>query len=167
MKNAKILSITSWLGFLLLLLWMTSCGSQKDITKTVTTKDSTFVKTTITPKDTTIIVPGAKVRIEAQVGDLSEKPITKKENHLTASLSKVGTTIIADCNSEQYEMVIQLQNQLIESYRQREMSSSEEIRIPVKYIPKFIRYLSWVGGITLILIVIIVCIKLFKKSTFL
>lgn len=158
MKKALIY----WFGFLSILLWM-SCAPKKTFTNNTTVKDSTFVKKTITPVDTIVKVPENKVSIEANVNEISETPIVNRSKNLTASLSKVGNTIIADCHEEELLLTIQLQKELIESYRNLETVISSEVKVPEKYIPEYVKPLIWIGALSLILLIISICIYFYKK----
>lgn len=115
-----------WLGFLLLLFFMTGCASKKTFESSQTVKDSVWVKKTIKPVDTVLKVPATHTRITEDWKTLSDNvPVIKKDGKLTATLTKKGDTIIAECNQEELELTIQLQNELLEVYRQRETEKTQ------------------------------------------
>lgn len=153
------------LGFALLTtICITSCAPKKTATSTTVIKDSTYIKKTIVPVDTIIKVPKNDVSVQADFKDLTEKPIVKRSKNLTASLSKVGNIITADCDVGELELTIKLQNELLEIYRQKETDNTTKVTVPERYIPEWIKPLIWIGASTLILIIIGVCIYFFKKS---
>ena len=150
--------------FLFILVVMTSCAPKKTAISTTVIKDSTYIKKTIIPVDTIIKVPKNDVSVQADFKDLTAKPIVKRSKNLTASLSKVGNIITADCDVGELELTIRLQNELLEIYRQKDTDNTTTIKVPKRYIPEWIKPLIWIGAIALILIIIGVCIYFFKKS---
>ena len=135
MKKAETKCWLLWFCMLAILLFVTSCSTIKNTKETQTTlQDSTWVKQTVVPKDTLIKVPPKHTRIAIDWSELTAKPVTKTKDKLTASLSRQGNTIIAECNQEQLELTIQLQNELLEYYRQRtESNSTKEVETKIKY----------------------------------
>lgn len=150
--------------FLFILVVMTSCAPKKTAVSTTIIKDSTYTKKTIIPVDTIIKVSKNKVSVQADFEDLTEKPIIKHSKNLTASLSKVGNIITADCDVKELELTIRLQNELLEIYRQKETDNTTKVKVPERYIPEWAKPLIWIGAISLILIIMGVCIYFFKKS---
>ncbi|GGB82983.1 hypothetical protein GCM10007424_23760 [Flavobacterium suaedae] len=116
-----------WFSVLLILFFATSCRTIKN-TKQVheTIQDSTWVKKTIKPVDTTITVPAQYARIAVNWDALTETPVINKQGKLTAKVSRQGDTIIAECNQEQLELTIQLQNELLEVYRQKIKNTTKQ-----------------------------------------
>jgi hypothetical protein len=143
---------------------MISCAPKKTVMSTTVIKDSTYIKKTIIPVDTIIKVPKNKTSVHADFKDLTETPIVKHSKNLTASLSKVGNIITADCDVGELELTIRLQNELLEIYRQKETDNTTKVTVPERYIPEWIKPFIWIGASTLILIIIAVCVYLFKKS---
>lgn len=150
--------------FLFVLVVMTSCAPKKTATSTTIIKDSTYIKKTIVPVDTIIKLPENNVSVQAEFKDLTEKPIVNRSKNLTASLSKVGNIITADCDVAELELTIRLQKQLLEIYRQKIIRDTTKVTVPERYIPEWIKPIIWLGASTLILIIIGVCIYFFKKS---
>ena len=153
------------LGFALLAtICITSCAPKKTAISTTVIKDSTYIKKTIIPVDTIIKVPKNDVSVQADFKDLTATPIVKRSKNLTASLSKVGNIITADCDVGELELTIRLQNELLEIYRQKDTDNATTVKVPERYIPEWIKPIIWIGAIALILIIIGVCIYFFKKS---
>lgn len=154
-------SLFYWFGFLFLLLWMSSC-SRKVVANNSSVKDSTYVKKTIVPKDTSIVIPGNKVQVSANINAINETPVKNRSGNLTASLRRVGNTIIADCDQEKNELIIQLQNELIEIYRLKELSQTATVE--VKKTPEYLKPFIWLGAFALIAIIVAIGIYFLKKS---
>lgn len=161
MRNVKTVSWSAWFGFLLMVLWMTSCAPRKSMISSTATKDSTYVTKTKTIKDSTIVIPANRVEVSANIDELSTKPITKTSKNLTASLSKVGNTVIAYCDQEKLELIIKLQSELIEKYQLLEKVSSSLVTVPEPYIPWWAKTFMWVGISAIVALIIYICIKLF------
>lgn len=166
MRNSKIYALGSWFAFLAVLLWMTSCGSKK-ITSTSSEKikDSVSVKTTVTPRDTTIVIPANYASVSANINDLSEKPLQVKSNNLTASLKKEGNVITAECKLDELLLRISLMEKLIEIYERNEKSSNELVTVPVNQTPWYLQPLVGLGALTFIVLLIMAIIYLIKKRT--
>jgi hypothetical protein len=98
--------------------------------------------------------------LKSLISELSQEPISKTSGRSTVSLQRIGNEITAECNTEAFEVEIAYQNKIIEIYRRQEITDRETIRIPVKYIPKLIKVLAWIGGIVLILIIIRIILKI-------
>ena len=145
-------------------VFVMSCGSRKNLgtDRTRTIKDSVRISTQYQVKDTIVTIPADSATLRALFSELSETPITQKNGNITASLSRQGDHVIANCNTEAQDIEIEYLNKIIEIQRERETRDKETIRIPVKYIPKVIKTLAWIGGIVIALFIVSIILK-FKK----
>lgn len=139
---------------LLLIFFVTACKSQKPIVDTTSkvVKDSTYVKERIIPKDTLIVVPADSLRLTARIQDITEKEISKKVNRLRLSLKREGDKIIAKCNEDELLLQIALLEKEIEIRKEVHTELQTTVNHVVKYVPKVVKWLAWIGGIFILLI---------------
>jgi hypothetical protein len=163
------------IGFLFL-----SCGSGKPITST---QNKESVSITDTSKDSVVIknlaiMDSLKVAIEkvtttrpecdsltnAKIEEILSKINTKKasgENGYGFYFDKLKRELVA------YAKMGETKNEKIQNNysTQKTIVEKETIKIPVKYTPKWLTYLAWLGGILLVYNIykIILCVQ--KKSS--
>ncbi|RWX00918.1 hypothetical protein [Flavobacterium cerinum] len=172
MKNAKLIAVSAWFLFLFTLagqsMLMISCTTPKsNFTSSQTVKDSTWVKKTVTPFDSIIKLPGTKVQVSADLNNLKDGDvIQQKLDNLTATLSRVGNTVTADCDQAELEMIIQLQRELIEIYKTRDTDTKQAETIPVRepYIPWYIYPLLCLGGLAIPYVIFQIIKNYFKPK---
>lgn len=70
-----------------------------------------------------------------------------------------GTSIMIDCKQDSLERVIQLQNEKISELNNNKQTET----IEVKYIPSFVKWLAWVGAGAILLAVLWVVLKVYRK----
>lgn len=70
-----------------------------------------------------------------------------------------GTAIVIDCKQDSLERVIALQNEKIS-----ELSNNKQTEtIEVKYIPSFVKWLAWIGAGAILLAVLWVVLKVYRR----
>jgi len=137
-----------WGGFGLLLLLFSACNPKlQPITQSKQIeKDSVFTTVKHVYKDTTIVIPGDKIEVKAPVYSISETPtIIRTQNGLNLSLQRLNDSILANCNQEDKIQIIQLQNQIIETYQSKIKQLEQTEIIKEAYTPKFTKILAWIG----------------------
>jgi len=111
-------------------------------------KDSVFTTVKHVYKDTTIVIPGDKIEVKVPVYSLSEIPTTiRTKDGLHLQLQRLNDSILANCNQEDKRQIIQLQNQIIQTYQSKIKQLEQTEIIKEKYTPKLTKILAWVGGI--------------------
>lgn len=70
-----------------------------------------------------------------------------------------GTAIVIDCKQDSLERVIALQNEKIQELNNNKQTET----IEVKYIPDFIKWLAWVGAGAILLAVLWVVLKVYRR----
>ena len=70
-----------------------------------------------------------------------------------------GTAIVIDCKQDSLERVIALQNEKISELNNNKQTET----IEVKYIPSFVKWLAWVGAVAILLTVLWVVLKVYRK----
>lgn len=70
-----------------------------------------------------------------------------------------GTAIVIDCKQDSLERVIALQNEKIQELNNNKQTET----IEVKYIPDFVKWLAWVGAGAILLAVLWVVLKVYRK----
>jgi len=131
-------------------LLFSACNPKLQPTTQVTKieKDSIFTTIKHVYKDTTIVVAGDKIELKVPVYSLSEIPTTiRTQNGLNLSIQKINDSILANCNQQDKVQIIQLQNQIIDTYRTKikQLEQVEQIQVP--YTPKITKILAWIGGV--------------------
>ena len=70
-----------------------------------------------------------------------------------------GTAIVIDCKQDSLERVIALQNEKISELNNNKQTET----IEVKYIPSFVKWLAWIGAGAILLAVLWVVLKVYRK----
>ena len=70
-----------------------------------------------------------------------------------------GTAIVIDCKQDSLERVIALQNEKISELNNNKQTET----IEVKYIPDFVKWLAWVGAGAILLVVLWVVLKVYRR----
>lgn len=70
-----------------------------------------------------------------------------------------GTALVVDCKTDSLERVIALQNEKISELNNNKQTET----IEVKYIPSFVKWLAWVGAGAILLVVLWVVLKVYRK----
>lgn len=70
-----------------------------------------------------------------------------------------GTALVVDCKTDSLERVIALQNEKISELNNNKQTET----IEVKYIPSFVKLLAWVGAGAILLVVLWVVLKVYRK----
>lgn len=155
--------------FLIGAIGLTSCNTPKRIQKKLDkycplcpTKDSTV--TVIKYRDTTITIPGETVEVVDtlycdSLGNVYSKRLYEKDgviSRLETQLSnnKYKTRVVVDT------IYKTIQGNTV--YKDR--VQVKKIEIEKKYIPGFVSFLSWVGGIFLLLLLIYIAFRIITKS---
>lgn len=159
-------------------LMATSCHPK--ITESLSTKDvqksdSLYVKKDSTYyRDTTLKVKGSVITIQNEVkadtsGCINMPETVIETEHSKANASIINGKLLVNCVCKDLELRVKLQERLIREYAALSKLKQAEKTIyktmEVRYIPKGVKLLAWVGGASLvfyILLVIYSCLKFFK-----
>ena len=149
---------------LLLVLFLIGCKSQKPFTQTTEIVDSTTTVTTITPRDTLIKVAGDQVSLNVSLAELLLSPVSKKSKsgRSEANVALENDTIYVDCQIEELEMTIALQEKTINTLKKQLEKSSKEI--PVPFVPLLTKIFAWIGKIVVLAVVVLLGIKFLKPK---
>lgn len=136
----------------LLMMGLSGCKPKAlSNTKETITKDSVFTSVNYIKRDTTIVVPGDTLSLRVPIYSLSEIPTTIKTfNGTTLSLQKLNDEILAQCNREDLKKIITLLERENTHYRSRLDEISETQEVPIKFTPKWVKVLAWIGAVTVI-----------------
>lgn len=131
-------------------------------------KDSSNTKITETRRDTSITVPKDSVSVKIALSDLHKDTISGRDSVRTLSevimdavgdgkrasvtITRDGDSLIvtANCDSLQYQL--ELRDRQIESFRGK-ISNTEAIK-EVKYIPQVYKWLSGIGVLSILIVLI-------------
>jgi hypothetical protein len=123
----------------LLIVTLVGCGTGKSSRLTIDSKesvrDSTFTTKRFVLKDTLISIPKDSLSFWIPFKDLSETPIVKTNGRTTAKVSYKNNKLNVQCLTEEYQQIITMQNEVIETLREiikstSTVSESETIKIP-------------------------------------
>jgi hypothetical protein len=152
--------------FILLIVFVTSCSLEKRLAKycpLCTQKDSTV--TVIQYKDTTIEIPGETVFIEDtlfcdSLGNVYASRLSEKDGtilKLQARIKDNKYKVIAKTDTI-YKLVPG--NTVYKTQVVTKTLKPEKI----KYIPGWVNFLAWIGGIWLIIIILYIIYRLIKAQ---
>lgn len=83
-------------------------------------------------------------------------------NRLRISLRREGDKIIADCHEDELLLQIALLEKEIEIRKELYVEQKTTINNFVRYVPKFIKYLAWLGGGVILFFIIKIVLKFVK-----
>ena len=148
-----------------MLVWMVSCRTHQPIVQTevkevIIEREVRDTIVTIAPDSASI-----KALLECDsAGNVLIKELQEaqgKNVKLQAQLKNTnkGTAIVIDCKQDSLERVIALQNEKISELNNNKQTET----IEVKYIPDFVKWLAWVGAGAILIAVLWVVQKVYKK----
>lgn len=140
-------------------------GTKPTVTKEKTVKDSISTTVQIVPRDTIVSIPADSLKVKVKLNDLSPIPIQWKSESkkVTAKISRPDKdNIVVECDTDLLELELELKDVIINTLKQREVSETETIRVPVKFTPWYKNLLAAIGGLALALIIALIGIKLLK-----
>lgn len=162
MKTKFLIGI---LALSLSLLLISSCRARKPVITDTAIHDSINVAVKYVPRDTSIIVPAAHTELTFTVNQLQNASDgiilfnAKKQAHI--SLLKKGNAITAQCACDTLAIEAQLMDKYTSQERSRTITNT--VVQEVKYIPWHVRWLSYIGGLTLIISVIYFIVRFAPK----
>lgn len=152
--------------FILLLVFVTSCSIEKRLAKycpLCTQKDSTV--TVVEYRDTTITIPGETVFIEDSLycdslGRVYAVRLSEKDGTIVSLQSKLS--------KNKYKVIATVDTvyKVIEGntvYKTKVVTKTLKPQ-KIKYVPGFINFLAWLGGIFLIIIILNIIYRVLKAQ---
>lgn len=148
-----------------MLMWMVSCRTHQPIVQTevkevIIEREVRDTIVTIAPDSASI-----KALLECDsAGNVLIKELKEAQGKnvvLQAQLKNTnkGTAIVIDCKQDSLERVIALQNEKIQELNNNKQTET----IEVKYIPDFVKWLAWIGAGAILLAVLWVVLKVYRK----
>ena len=127
------------------------------------------VERVVTKTDTLIRTEPDSASIQAllicdSVGNVLVKELEEAQGKnvaLQAQLKQTnkGTALVVDCKADSLQV-------LVDKYREElsQVSDNKQTEtIEVKYIPSFVKWLAWVGGVSILLALLWVVLKVYRK----
>jgi hypothetical protein len=163
------------IALFILISLCTACNRKtfQSVEKTTITKDSIIVvHDTLILHDTTFVFKGDSSQIQAQVivdkNGKAELPQTITETPRLKSIVSITNGVMkVDCICKELEQTVQLQERRITELTRINEKQKTDIQttktVEVKYIPKFVSVLAWLGGLTWLGIIIWAVAKLYLK----
>ena len=164
-KKFNISDLLMILACIILAWLMTACSTTQPIVQTevkevVIERDVRDTIVTIAPDSASI-----KALLECDsAGNVLIKELQEEQGRnvaLQAQLKNTnkGTAIVIDCKQDSLERVIALQNEKISELNNNKQTET----IEVKYIPSFVKWLAWIGAGAILLAVLWVVLKVYRK----
>jgi hypothetical protein len=133
---------------------------------------SSVKKDTIILHDTTFVFKGDSAKITATVapdinGEVNMPEIVTDSPRTKLSVSITKGKVIADCICKELEQKVTLQEHriteltAIASEKQREKIVTKTIE--VRFIPRWVKILAWIGGINSLALIIYIAFKIYLK----
>lgn len=154
------------LPLLFSLVLISSCRARKPVITGKNIHDSINVAVEYVPRDTNIIVSGAQTELTFTVSKLQDMSdgviLFNSKEQANISLLKSGNTITAQCSCD----TLKIEAQLIDKYtsQERTRTITNTIVQEVKFIPWHVRWLSYLGGLTLIFGIIYLMVRFLKPK---
>lgn len=165
MKNVLLLFLASIvIGFLLASVF-SGCSRNTYPAAGEVVHDTIHVTKTVHERDTSIIVPGAKV--DTLLSGYAITPIRLEPVHSTEDVSSTPQTVVdkqnrqahlmvqntlqglkVDCNCDTLSIEAKLRDSLTEVYKGKTTIKTNVIR--ERYTPKVVQILAWIGGAALL-----------------
>lgn len=125
-------------------------------------KDSTYTEVSYHTRDTAIFIPGDTVHFKVPFNKITETPISKKKGNTTAVVRRVGNDLDVQCITDELEHRLDLIDKYIKENNTKTIIEKEVTEVPVPYTPWWKNILSWIGGISLLVLVALVGLKFLK-----
>lgn len=101
-----------------------------------------------------VIRPSDTAKVAVSLENLTTKPITIRSKHTTLRLKKANGKIEAECVADEYKEIIELQKEIINTYREKEKTTKNHTVVQSSVIPEWMKPVLYVGfGVLLIIIV--------------
>ena len=148
-----------------MLVWMVSCKTPQPIVQTevkevVIEREVRDTIVTIAPDSASI-----KALLECDsAGNVLIRELQEAQGKNVALQAQLrntnkGTAIVIDCKQDSLERVIALQNEKISELNNNKQTET----IEVKYIPSFVKRLAWIGAGAILLVVLWVVLKVYRR----
>ena len=148
-----------------MLVWMVSCRAPQPIVQTEVRE--VVVEREVRDTIVTILPDSASIKALLEcdsAGNVLIKELQEvqgKNVSLQAQLKNTnkGTALVIDCKQDSLEKVIARQEEQI-----KELNNNKQVEtIEVKYIPSFVKWLAWVGAGAILLAVLWVVLKVYRR----
>ena len=148
-----------------MLVWMVSCKTPQPIVQTEVKE--VLVEREVRDTIVTILPDSASIKALLECDSAGNVLIRElqeaqgKNVALQAQLRNTnkGTAIVIDCKQDSLERVIALQNEKISELNNNKQTET----IEVKYIPSFVKRLAWIGAGAILLVVLWVVLKVYRR----
>jgi len=149
----------------LLLLLITSCQCPKMMTDTKVITDTLTIEKKIVERDTIFFTDTARVAVKVPVLKLKDaskpfKPIIKQHKNVRVIIKRVRDTIRFTAECDSIELAAKIKDRFIKEHHKKETVKTEIVQM--RYIPKLVKLLAWLGGIALVLIGVKIASRVYK-----
>ncbi len=130
---------------------ITACRSSKIVAETTETTDTTIIERTVTEHSVPVLSPRDTTFIELPIvmvknGFKAEK---KGSKNAKATIQVKDDTLHFDCECDSQQIIGKY---LSENKTITNKTNTVTIRyVPVKYVPKGVKVLAWIGGVALLI----------------
>jgi len=153
---------------LLAIVVVTGCKCPQAVTSTVV-KDSTSTTIKREYRDTVIRIPADTASIQALVkcppnGIVNMPEMKVKSKRAIISAKIVNGAFDATCTCPELEKQVKILKETIFQLRQRNSLTTRTATVEVRYIPGWVKVLAWVGVTTLLMLLLLIGFKLYRKN---
>ncbi|WP_347066013.1 hypothetical protein [Flavobacterium sp. WV_118_3] len=170
-RSRLIIGVCFWILVFAALFAMISCGTTRkktEITDLSKITDTTVYKKTIVPKDSSIVIPGAILKVSVPTAQIDNgQPVETQTDRGRVILQKKGENIEATCMIDDLVKVIQLQNTVIENYQKISSEKTKTEKTETVKVPFWTSLFSDLGVALLPICVVqsIIMVWIMRKKT--
>lgn len=132
-------------------------------TKVIT--DTLTVEKKIIERDTIFFTDTARVAVKVPVLKLKDtskpfKPIIKQHKNARVIIKRVRDTIRFTAECDSLELAAKIKDQFVKEHHKKEIVKTEIVQM--RYVPKLVKWLAWIGAIALVLAGVKIASKFYK-----
>lgn len=153
--------------FMVLILALVGCRNRQPITKTTTVTDTVYTTETIVERDTVLYTDTSSVGLSFDCDSLfkalqsASKPLKMKQKNANLVFKiEPGGRLHARASCDSLKVELAIKDKIIKELRKR--SEKTTVEIPVKYIPRFVEILAWIGGVLSLIVLVALVIQITK-----
>lgn len=141
------------------------CKSQSTLERTI--HDTLRIEKTVTLRDTVFKTDSAAVRTALSVPcpdfKTDFKPVSKTVKNAKLTTELVSDSLVINCKCDTLAIVAQIRDTKEKQYHSRSEKETKKAK-PEKYIPGYVQFLAWSGGVFWVLLLLGIYYKHFKKT---
>ncbi len=137
------------------------CRTAAPIIQTHTVSDTVWVETQTVIRDTVLTAPASRVQSDIAYTKLLNQALNgfeKQFKNARLTVKTIRDTVRITCDCDSIALEAKLRNKIIREMHKTQIKTTEQV--PVRYVPKWIKILAWVGGIAVLMLLIGIILKI-------